>query len=935
MKFRPRVTAWAVATLLSLAAAHAEMVVTPWIPIFKGVDRAVGTNYADGTIPRQQVVNCVRVDLSDPDVQLFPTPRHTNYIAESSETASMSVSNFLKVYGLKVAMNANFYWSYCCGGSNPNAEGVATEVFGLSISQGEVVSAADGPPPNDSIPRGASMMFTTNKQPIFLHKNYAPGTNTTGIYSAVTGYYPVLLDGENVGDAAVSEYPDNTYHSAQPRTALGVSEDRRYLFLMTIDGRQSYTQGAIDRETAAWLFQFGAWDGITMDGGGSTSLYMADCSGNPVALNHSSQLQISPYRERIIGSHLGIRAKPLEVFISDIVAVGGSTAATITWRTASNATTQVQYGTTPSYGLSSPLDSTLVTNHSVTLDNLTPGTRYYFRVLSSADGTQYSSPCANSFTTTNFASGILVGITQKWRYSTNNFESANWQAQAFDDSGWSNGPAPMWADSRGFQNNGIPNLPTGTSGTRMPINPATTYAFVTYYLRTPFIYTNSLSGVVLISSNYIDDGAVFYLNGNEIFRTNMPAGQIFNSTTASSNACPPNNNAVCPLVFTLTGSVLSNLVVGTNIFAVELHNITANSADATYEGALLYSLPPPVVLPPFFTNVVVAPGETNATFTWTTLSNSTAQVQYGTTTNLGSATPVDMNLIRNHAVVVSGLEPLTQYYYRLVSTLGPNQYTTNGTFTTVAFETPLVTFSNNWRFTTNALDGTEWTARDYDDSNSGWLGSGAALFFIENNPDVFPRSTLLPPGIRGPAFPTYYFRTHFTNSGSLAGYALLFTSFIDDGAIFYLNGTEIQRVRMPMSPATVTYATEASACASNSCDATVETPDLFRISGDLLTNVVVGDNVLSAEVHQFGTNDSDVVFGSAVSLVRALASETKLRIARSTNTVCLSWETQFLTLQRSATVTASNTWEDVPGPVRTSPYCITNPAATTFYRLRN
>jgi exopolysaccharide biosynthesis protein len=932
MKFLPRVAAWAVGILISLAAVHAEIVVTPWIPSFKGVDRAVGTNYADETIPRLQVVNCVRVDLTDPDVQLFPTPRHPNYIADSSETASTSVSNFLKVHSLKVAVNAGFYWSYCCGGSNPS-EGSAAAVFGLSISRGQVVSVADGPPPNDSNPRAASLMFTTNKQPILAYRNYAPGTNTTGIYSAVSGYYPVLSEGVNIGDNAISEYPDNSFHSPQPRTALGISEDRRYLFLMTIDGRQSHSQGAIDRETAAWLLQFGAWDGITMDGGGSTSMYMADCAGNPVALNRSSQLGIPPYRERIIGAHLGIEAKPLEIFIAKVSAVGGSTTATITWMTVSNSTTQVQYGTTPSYGTFSPLDSTLVTNHSVTLANLNPGTRYYFRVLSSADGTQYSSLCANSFTTTNFASGVLVGITQKWRYSTNNLESVNWQTQAFDDSGWSNGPAPMWADSRGFQNNGIPNLPSGTSGTRMPINPATTYAFVTYYLRTPFVYTNSLSGVVLISSNYIDDGAVFYLNGSEVFRTNMPAGQIFNSTAASSNACPPNNNAVCPLVFNLSGSALNNLVVGTNIFAVELHNIAANSADATYEGALLYSLPPPVVLPPFFTNLVVLPGETNASFTWTTLSNSTAQVQYGTTTNLGSATAVDTNLVRNHAVVVSGLEPLTQYYFRLVSTVGNNQYTTNGTFTTVAFEAPLLTFSNIWRFTTNALDGTAWTASDYDDSNSGWLGSGPALFFIENNSDVFPRGTLLPPGVSGPAFPAYYFRTHFTNSGPVAGYALLFTSFIDDGAVFYLNGTEIQRVRMASGP--VAYSTAASACASNSCDATFETPDIFRISGDLLTNIVAGDNVLSAEVHQFGTNDSDIVFGSAVSLVRASASETKLCISQGTNTACLSWDTQFLTLQRAATLTGSNIWEDVPGPIRTSPYCITNPAATTFYRLRN
>ena len=100
-----------------------------------------------------------------------------------------------------------------------------------------------------------------------------------------------------------------------------------------------------------------------------------------------------------------------------------------------------------------------------------------------------------------------------------------------------------------------------------------------------------------------------------------------------------------------------------------------------------------------------------------------------------------------------------------------------------------------------------------------------------------------------------------------------------------------------------------------------------------MTNLVAGENILSVEVHQFGAASSDIVFGSEVSLVRALASETSLRIARADDGVCLSWDGAFLTLQQAAPV--NPTWADVPGPIRTSPYCITNPAGSVFYRLRN
>jgi hypothetical protein len=225
-------------------------------------------------------------------------------------------------------------------------------------------------------------------------------------------------------------------------------------------------------------------------------------------------------------------------------------------------------------------------------------------------------------------------------------------------------------------------------------------------------------------------------------------------------------------------------------------------------------------------------------------------------------------------------------------------------------------------------------ATDYVDS--AWLGEGPALLYIEDNQAVSPLNTVLPGDSNGSSFPTYYFRTHFTVTNSLAGLALVFTNYIDDGAVLYLNGAEIQRVRMPAAPQFITYATLASGCPMNNCEATIDVPDIFRLSLDGLTNLMVGgDNVLAAEVHQLTTNDTDVVFGSTVSLVRALVTETKLRVGRATNDICISWDGGAFTLQRSTVLTGTNGWSDVPGPIKASPYCTTNPLTTTFYRLRN
>ncbi len=60
-----------------------------------------------------------------------------------------------------------------------------------------------------------------------------------------------------------------------------------------------------------------------------------------------------------------------------------SSSATIEWKTSEPATSQVEYGTTNTYGLTTPLDDELTTSHSVTLTGLEPdATSYRFRIKS-------------------------------------------------------------------------------------------------------------------------------------------------------------------------------------------------------------------------------------------------------------------------------------------------------------------------------------------------------------------------------------------------------------------------------------------------------------------------------------------------------------------------------------------------------------------------
>lgn len=84
---------------------------------------------------------------------------------------------------------------------------------------------------------------------------------------------------------------------------------------------------------------------------------------------------------------------------------------TVNWTTNENATTQVEYGTTTSYGQLSSLNSNLVTKHSQSLSGLQADTTYHYRVISKdASGNVSVSQDFTFVTSTNSTSGTPATI---------------------------------------------------------------------------------------------------------------------------------------------------------------------------------------------------------------------------------------------------------------------------------------------------------------------------------------------------------------------------------------------------------------------------------------------------------------------------------------------------------------------------------------------
>ncbi len=68
--------------------------------------------------------------------------------------------------------------------------------------------------------------------------------------------------------------------------------------------------------------------------------------------------------------------------LSQFATAPAAASMTIIWTTDEPATSQVEYGTSVSYGTLTPLQSQLVTSHSVTMTGLTPATTYHYRIRS-------------------------------------------------------------------------------------------------------------------------------------------------------------------------------------------------------------------------------------------------------------------------------------------------------------------------------------------------------------------------------------------------------------------------------------------------------------------------------------------------------------------------------------------------------------------------
>src|SRR5207253_1336297 len=148
----------------------------------------------------------------------------------------------------------------------------------------------------------------------------------------------------------------------------------------------------------------------------------------------------------------------------------------------------------------------------------------------------------------------LVPVGAAWKYLDNGSNQGTaWRATAFNDSTWATGNAEL-----GYGD--------GDEATVVRYGPDANNKYITTYFRRAFNVTDASAVTALQLRLLRDDGAVVYLNGNEVFRSNMNSGTITYTSLAPLSLNVPDEST-----FVTTSLSPSALVTGTNVVAVEIH----------------------------------------------------------------------------------------------------------------------------------------------------------------------------------------------------------------------------------------------------------------------------------------------------------------------------------------------------------------------------
>jgi len=237
-------------------------------------------------LPHLLIAHVIKIDTKTAKLSFLVTPPDSK---GDTPLNARTTSHFLDEFGVQIAINGDGFtpwWSRSPADYYPHV-GDPIMPWGLTASKGNIYT--------EGVPKEIGVEPT-----LYISRRNALSFNRRpdNVYNAISGDRMLVEKGKVVDGLDDSEL--------DPRTAVGLNKNGRFLILIVVDGRQPfYSDGATFVKLAELLIAQGANIAMSLDGGGSSTLVMEGENGEPMILNSPIDNYI-PGRERPVATHLGI-----------------------------------------------------------------------------------------------------------------------------------------------------------------------------------------------------------------------------------------------------------------------------------------------------------------------------------------------------------------------------------------------------------------------------------------------------------------------------------------------------------------------------------------------------------------------------------------------------------------------------------------------------
>ncbi|MCX6627311.1 MAG: phosphodiester glycosidase family protein [Candidatus Solibacter sp.] len=230
------------------------------------------------TAPRALRMHVVKIDLAAPGIAFKLSPP-----GGTLETVRQTTLEFLLQEHAQIAINAHYFLPW--PSSNPEAS-----LVGFAASNGTVYSGFEVPAQSYALtPYAPALNIDAENHASIVHRDAANASGThiaegVRVWNAVSGSAQIVTGGVKTiprydPEGVLQPGGPNAYSNAKSwyaqtnaRSAIGISKDGSTLVLFTVDARGGSAGMTVGEVTDVLIQDYGVYEALNLDGGGSTTL---------------------------------------------------------------------------------------------------------------------------------------------------------------------------------------------------------------------------------------------------------------------------------------------------------------------------------------------------------------------------------------------------------------------------------------------------------------------------------------------------------------------------------------------------------------------------------------------------------------------------------------------------------------------------------------